>query len=183
MLVFLIMVSRPRSSLTTWLIFYAMGIVVEFSFMASGVAMGKLRLFCHGVVAFTSSASIFVIITMPFTTTNSSPDKVSVVGSTPSHRHRSPEDNLTLWQFLTVSWLSPMLAIGPKRALNEEDVWTLAYEFQHTRLHEQFQKLKGSVLSRILRANIIDLFMVSMIGILRLAGGLYVRILSLLIFC
>jgi hypothetical protein len=170
------MVSGPRSCPFTWLIFYALEIAVELSIMTNGATKGKLYFFCHGVVAVASCASIFVIVTMPFTPNNVSSDKVSGVGSIPSHQHRSPEDNLTLWQFLTVSWLAPMLALGPKRALKDEDVWTLAYQFQHKRLYEQFRKLKGSVLSRILRANIIDLFMVSLIGILRLAGGWYARI-------
>jgi hypothetical protein len=135
------------------------------------VARGKFYIFSHGIVAVVSCASIFVIVAMPLTPFTLSSDQVSVVGSIPSHQHRSPEDNLTLWQFLTVSWLGPMLAIGPKRTLNEEDIWILAYQFQHTRLHEQFRKLKGSVLSRILTANIIDLFMVSLIEILRLVSG------------
>jgi hypothetical protein len=144
---------------------------VETSFITSGVAQGKLSIFSHGIVVVVSCASIIAIIAMPFTPFTLSSEQVSVVGSIPSHRHRSPEDNLTLWQFLTVSWLAPMLATGTKRTLNEEDIWTLAYQFQHARLHEQFRKLKGCVLWRILRANNIDLFTVSLLGILRLIGG------------
>lgn len=169
------MISDPRSRLTTWLIFYAVEMTVKLAFMTSGVAESKLYFVCHGVIVVASFASILVIINMPIKQINLSNDKVSVVGSSPSQQHQSPEDNLTIWQFLTVSWLAPILALGPRRALKDEDVWSLPYQFQHTRLHEQFQKLRGFVLSRILRANIIDLFMVSLIGILRLAGGLYAQ--------
>jgi len=178
MLILIILWTRPRSCPTVWLIFYALEIAIETSFITSGVAKDKLYIFAHGIVVFASCASIFVIFSMPLTPFNLSSDQVSVVGSVPSHRHRSPEDNLTLWQFLTVSWLAPMLAIGPQRSLNEEDVWMLAYQFQHTRLHEHFRRLQGSVLSRVLTANIIDLLMVSLIGILRLVGGQYVQISS-----
>jgi hypothetical protein len=182
MLLSLIMVIQPRSCPTTLLIFYALEIAVELSFMTSTLAKGNLDLFYHGAVAVASCASIVVIVTMSFTPIDLSSDSVSIVGSNPSHHHRSPEDNLTLWQFLTVSWLAPMLELGPKRALKDQDVWALAYQFQHTRLHEKFRKLKGSVLSRILRANVVDLFMVSLIGILRLAGSWCTRV-SIFLVC
>jgi hypothetical protein len=165
------MTFAPSSCPTTWLIFYVLEIIVKLSFMTSGVTKHKIYFFWHGIIVIASCASIFVIFTMPFTPIKFSSEIFSVVGSIPSHQHHSPEDNLTLWQFLTVSWLAPMLALGPKRALKVEDIWMLPSEFQHTRLHEQFRKLKGSVLARILRANIIDLFVVSLIGILRLVSG------------
>jgi hypothetical protein len=171
MLVFLTMVSNPKSCPTTWLIFYVLEMVVKITFMTSGVIKDKFSFFIHGVIAIASFASIIALVTMPFKPTILSSDAISAVGSTPSHQHRSPEDNLTLLQFLTISWLGPLLDIGPKRVLKDEDVWKLPYQFQHTRLHEQFQRLTGSVLSRIVEANIIDLFMTSLMGVLRLAGG------------
>ena len=63
---------------------------------------------------------------------------------------------MALWQFLTSSWVSPIIRIGRKRQLNEGDVWQLAYEFQHRRLHEKFRDMKGTVLQRLLQANGID---------------------------
>lgn len=53
-----------------------------------------------------------------------------------------------------------MLRIGKKRQLSEEDVWLLGYAFQHTRLHQLFRKLRGSVVRRLLRANGIDIFII-----------------------
>jgi hypothetical protein len=65
----------------------------------------------------------------------------------------------------------PMISVGKRRTLNEEDVWQLSYQFQHQRLHDGFQNLKGSVLSRLCRANIIDFFIISFLAIFTLVAG------------
>ncbi|KAK4188759.1 putative ATP-dependent permease [Podospora australis] len=84
----------------------------------------------------------------------------------PSHLDRSPEDRITLFQWMTVSWLAPLIKNGSKKKLNEEDVWFLAYEFHHRRLHMLFRDLTGSVLSRLLKANGLDLLIITSLGIL-----------------
>ena len=66
---------------------------------------------------------------------------------------------------MTVSWMSPLINLGRKRQLNEEDVWSLGYEFQHKRLHEQFRELKGSVVKRLLKANGLDLILLSSLSV------------------
>lgn len=95
------------------------------------------------------------------------------VGETSSDNLRSPEDDLNLWQFLTVSWMSPLISVGRKRRINEDDVWLLGFEFQHRRLHEKFRHLRGSVLRRLLRANGIDIFILSTISLLQMAASEY----------
>lgn len=101
-------------------------------------------------------ASVLVILMMPLRDPSLPSSDISKVGEIPTPQQRSPEDNLKLWQFLSVSWLDPMITIGKSRQLNEEDVWALGFEFQHKRLHETFRQLKGSVIKRLLRANGID---------------------------
>ena len=64
------------------------------------------------------------------------------------------------------------MAIGKKRQLDEDDVWYLGFEFQHKRLHEKFRQLQGSVLSRLLQANGIDIFIISAISIVQMICGL-----------
>jgi hypothetical protein len=91
------------------------------------------------------------------------------VGETPSDNLRSPEDDLNLWQFLTVSWMSPLISVGRKRRINEDDIWLLGFEFQHRRLHDKFRQLRGSVLRRLLRANGIDIFILSSISLIQMA--------------
>ncbi|OAT07043.1 ATPase [Blastomyces gilchristii SLH14081] len=65
--------------------------------------------------------------------------------------------------------MAPLIAAGKRRQLNEEDVWFLPFEFQHHRLHERFSRLKGSVLSRVLQANGIDLLILTLIWFVRTA--------------
>ena len=169
----MIIASRPRSCPTVWLLFYFFEIVVETAFITSRAAKSRSSTYCHSIVIAVSCASIFVITTMPFRAVALPPEDVSAVGSTPSDKHRSPEDNLKLWQFLTVSWMAPLISMGNKRTLNEEDIWTLAYQFQHARLHEQFRRLKGSVVWRLIKANGVDFFVITITGLLGLVCGLY----------
>lgn len=96
---------------------------------------------------------------------------ISSVGDIPSSHERSPEDSLRLWQFLSISWISPLLSIGKKRQLNEEDVWSLGYEFQHQRLHEAFRQLTGPVIRRVMRANGVDVFIISFSSMLNTLAG------------
>lgn len=70
-----------------------------------------------------------------------------------------------LWQFMTVSWMSPLITLGSSRQLNDEDVWSLSFEFQHKTLHEKFRELKGSVVRRLLTANGIDLIIISSLAV------------------
>lgn len=82
----------------------------------------------------------------------------------PTSDLRSPEDNINLWQWMTVSWISPLMYLRSRRQINEEDVWLLPYEFQHSRLHTLFRELQGSVIRRLLRANGLDLIIIMSIG-------------------
>lgn len=91
---------------------------------------------------------------------------ISKPSSSPTSELRSPEDNLTLWQFLSVSWMSPLITLGAKRQLHDEDVWFLPYDFQHNRLHILFRELKGSVVKRLLLANGLDLIITTTLAIL-----------------
>ncbi|KAF2858983.1 putative ABC transporter [Piedraia hortae CBS 480.64] len=85
---------------------------------------------------------------------------------------RSPEDRLRTWQFLTVSWMKPLIDIGSTRQLQDEDVWQLPFEFQHKRLHDNFRLLNGTVIQRLIEANAIDLCISIVIGLLELTCSL-----------
>ncbi|KAF9636010.1 putative ABC transporter protein [Lasiodiplodia theobromae] len=102
---------------------------------------------------------------------------ISKPSSSPTSELRSPEDNLTLWQFLSVSWMSPLIALGAKRQLHDEDVWFLPYDFQHNRLHILFRELKGSVVKRLLLANGLDLIITTTLAILESGANLVAPVL------
>ncbi|KAF2481208.1 putative ABC transporter [Neohortaea acidophila] len=115
-----------------------------------------------------SIVGIGVILIMPLRNPNLPTKDISMPMSEPTSSLRSPEDNLTLWQFLTVSWMTPLISIGYKRQLEDEDVWHLAYEFQHQRLHDNFRLLKGTVIRRLIKANAIDICILIVLGVLRM---------------
>ncbi|KAI1200587.1 ABC transporter [Nemania serpens] len=117
-------------------------------------------------------AALFVILAMPMR--DPALGNAGIAGNKyfPTSQLRSPEDNLSLWQFMTVSWLSPLISRGYKSQLNEEDVWFLPHEFQHKHLHMLFRELEGPVWVRLLLANGLDLFIISTLGIVEAAANL-----------
>ncbi|KAJ9601857.1 hypothetical protein H2200_013656 [Cladophialophora chaetospira] len=129
----------------------------------------------HTILTFTSTAlatiAVVIVINIPLRDPSMSRASISRPFSTPSSALRSPEDNLTLLQWMTVSWISPLIKIGNKRQLNDEDVWLLAYEFQHRYLHDTFREVKGSVVRRLLSANWIDLVLLTVLAIIELAAN------------
>ena len=62
--------------------------------------------------------------------------------------------------------MSPLISVGSARQLDDKDVWSLSFEFQHKALHETFRTLKGTVIMRLLRANGIDLVIVTVLAFL-----------------
>lgn len=75
----------------------------------------------------------------------------------PSHLLRSPEDNLTLAQFWTMSWVNPLARVCRVRELVVEDVWQLPLDYQHARLYLAFRDIRGRLIPRLLEANGLDL--------------------------
>ncbi|KAL9104794.1 MAG: hypothetical protein Q9163_000292 [Psora crenata] len=115
---------------------------------------------------FTSLASITLILCMPLRDSVLPTDHISAPFAKPTSQLRSPEDRLTPWQFMSVAWMSPLIALGSARQLEDGDVWSLGYEFQHKELHEKFRELRGSVIKRLLKANGLDLVILTSLGIL-----------------
>ncbi|KAI6246266.1 Pleiotropic ABC efflux transporter of multiple drugs YBT1 [Erysiphe necator] len=121
--------------------------------------------------ALLSLGSIVIILNMPFRDFDKLETEISPIFSIPNSSFRSPEDNLTIWQFMSVSWMAPLISLGRIRQLNDEDVWSLSYEFKHRLLFEKFRKLKGSVLGKLLQANGLDLLIVSVPGVIELTAN------------
>ncbi|KAL6824120.1 hypothetical protein V8C40DRAFT_247358 [Trichoderma camerunense] len=82
---------------------------------------------------------------------------IGQAGGQPSRNLRSPEDDLSLFRFWTMSWVNPLAALCRKREITEEDVWQLPYEFQHSRLYMAFRDLQGKLLLCLIEANGLDL--------------------------
>ncbi|KAF2144322.1 uncharacterized protein K452DRAFT_267620, partial [Aplosporella prunicola CBS 121167] len=118
-------------------------------------------------------AVVLVILLMPMRDPNLDRADISSPSKPPSFHLRSPEDNLSLWQFMSVSWMSTLISTGSKKQLNDEDVWKLPHEFQHAKLHLLFRDLKGTVVKRLLKANGLDLIITSFCGILESVTNLF----------
>lgn len=139
----------------------------------------RSKVSAHYSAVAAAALAIVVVLFMPCRDPFLPQDGISRVGQASCSHWRSPEDNLRLWQFLTVSWIGPLLSLGRRRQLNEEDVWYLGYEFQHRRLHEKFRQLKGSVLGRVLEANAIDVLIVFSLATVQMLCGRTLNVLFL----
>lgn len=114
----------------------------------------------------TPLVSATIIVNMPMRDPIASCHAICSPFAAPTSALRSPEDNLTLWHWMSVSWMAPTVKTGCQRQLDDEDVWKLPLEFQHDRLHRLFRDVKGSVLVRLLKANAPDLILTTGLGIL-----------------
>ncbi|KAJ4408913.1 hypothetical protein N0V85_004160 [Neurospora sp. IMI 360204] len=101
-------------------------------------------------------ASIIVMLNMPLRDPLLSSSKIGKPFATPDSSVRSPEDIITLWQWMSVSWMAPLISTACRRQLQDKDVWLLASDFQHQQLHLLFRDLTGTVLVRLLKANGLD---------------------------
>ncbi|KAJ5621427.1 hypothetical protein N7528_006210 [Penicillium herquei] len=164
----LIVAKRPRTCSIPLLGYFTLTFIVESILAVQSDAHSGFKLIARYISATAAFAACCTILMMPFRNPSLPVSDISAVGQTPSDEFRSPEDNLRLWQFLTVSWMAPLISVGRERQLNEPDVWGLGFEFQHRRLHDKFRRMKGSVLARVLKANILDVFIISFISFLEL---------------
>lgn len=166
-------IQRPRTASTLLLLAFV-GIVIAdagiiavcFHSRLSG--SHALLTACSGICALLSAITV---INMPLRPLQMSRHGISRPFTVPTNELRSPEDNMTLFQWMTVSWMAPLIKIGNARQINDEDVWLLGYEFQHRYLHDAFRELKGSVVRRLFIANWIDLALLSLLAIQELAAN------------
>ncbi|KAF2430015.1 ABC transporter [Tothia fuscella] len=167
-----ICVDRPNCCPTSMLAFYLPATIVHCLItITDDVSIRSVSIVTHTIALFASLCIVIVVFLMPFREPHLPSVDIAKVGAIPSHELRSPEDNLKLWQWLSVSWLEPLLTVGKTGKMSEEDVWSLGYVFQHKRLHEAFRQLRGSVVRRTLRANGIDVLILSLLAVVDTACG------------
>jgi hypothetical protein len=120
------------------------------------------------LVPLAAFAGIVTVLNMPFRDPIMPNEDISPVYGKPTVKLRTPEDNLTPWQYSAVTWMAPLIQEGYKRQLDDEDIWDLPWEFKHARLHSTFRDLRGSVTRRIFVANGMDLVRTTSMGFIRL---------------
>lgn len=162
----IIVLQWPRTASLSLLFQFASILLSELAILISdpggpSIAFGNLTAF----------AGIVVILNMPLRDPALPSEDISPVYGPPTVTLRTPEDSLTPLQFMTVSWMGPLIKKGITRKMDDEDVWDLGWEFKHARLHEAFRKLEGSVTRRIFVANGMDAFRTTSLNLLRLCAS------------
>ncbi|KAG9908409.1 ABC bile acid transporter, partial [Aureobasidium melanogenum] len=171
--IYLILV-RPRTASIFLLVLYATLFILQVSILTSsewGFDGFDLIVAFRIINICLSLISIAAVVNLPLRDPSLVRDGISQPYTTPTANLRSPEDDLTLWQWMTVSWMSPLISVGKTRQLNDDDVWSLGYEFQHHHLHDAFRELHGTVVRRLLYANWHDLVILTVLAILELAAN------------
>jgi len=120
-------------------------------------------------------SGLLIMLNMPLRDPSLPDNEISRPFTPPTVDLRSPEDALTPWQYMTVSWMGPLVRKAATSRLEEADVWSLAYEFKHDRLHAVFKALQGSVTTRVLRANGIDIVGTTTLALVGLALSTYMQ--------
>jgi hypothetical protein len=121
---------------------------------------------------FAALSGIFIILNMPLRDPAMPLKGISAVYTTSTGELRTPEDNLTPFQYMTVSWMAPLIKKGITKNINDEDVWDLGYEFKHARLHSAFRLLQGTVFRRLLQANGMDVIRTTTLALIQLAASM-----------
>ncbi|KAG1750553.1 uncharacterized protein EDB91DRAFT_1108133 [Suillus paluster] len=72
----------------------------------------------------------------------------------------SPEDYATMWEWITFSWVYPLIRRGSNMTMNEDDVWDLSPTQQSRPVFIKFSAIiRSSLLRRLWAANSMDLIM------------------------
>lgn len=169
----LIAIDRPKTTPVGLLPIIAALVVIQVGLLFEARDTLGVQDILSGIEVIATIFAIVVIFRMPFRNPDLPSDQISQPFEIPTHQLRSPEDNMTLWQFMTVSWMAPLMALGSARQLNNEDVWSLGFEFQQEGLHNSFRELSGSVVKRLLVANGIDLVVTTFLGVAETVASIH----------
>ncbi|KZW03562.1 hypothetical protein EXIGLDRAFT_721773 [Exidia glandulosa HHB12029] len=103
--------------------------------------------------------AVLVILQMPMRVTRTEPTKNA------EGLHPALDDWSTLGQWATFSWLSPLIALGTKTALEEPDVWQLARNLRSRLLLRNFERVAPgrSLMIRLFAANGRDLLVTGLL--------------------
>jgi hypothetical protein len=164
----LICITRPATAPRALLLLYTSILISHSIIVVDGIPKLSLETVPFVLVPLAALGAIIIILNMPLRHPSMPSEKISPTFGPPTATLRSPEDNLTVWQYMSVSWMAPLIKVGNEKQLNDEDVWSLGYEFQHRLLHDSFRELKGTVLSRLIEANALDLIIISILSFVEL---------------
>src|SRR5262245_2859448 len=102
----LVALKRPRTCPTALFLYYMPMLGCHLAYHTAAFQQPRALKAAHGAAALAAFMSIFIMLLMPCRSDDLPNDEISEVGTAPTCTLRSPEDNLRMWQFLTVSWMS-----------------------------------------------------------------------------
>ncbi|KFA48346.1 hypothetical protein S40293_04429 [Stachybotrys chartarum IBT 40293] len=114
--------------------------------------------------------AIIVICNMPLRDPTWGVSDIGGIGAVPSNAARSPEDNLSLLRWWTMSWVNPLANVRARREITVNDIWQLPHSFQHTRLYLAFRELDGKLLHRLIHANGLDIILATILALVDQIG-------------
>lgn len=164
----IICITRPDTAPKALLVLYISILVAQSIIFFDGIPNLTPETIPFTLGPLATLGAIAFILNMPLRDPSMPSENISPAFGPSTSDLRSPEDNLTMWQYMSVSWMAPLIKLGQEKQLNDEDVWSLGYEFQHRLLHDSFRELKGTVLSRLIEANALDLVIISILSIIEL---------------
>lgn len=160
-------IERPRSTPGSALVLFLTLLLVQLVMLSTVLHFtARQGLIVWILQTMATLACIVVILNMPMRDALLDSQDICSPFQTPTFKLRSPEDNLSLWDWMSVSWIGPIVQAGCQRQLHDQDIWKLPLEFQHDRLHRLFRDVQGSVLVRLLKVNAPDLIFTTCLGTL-----------------
>ncbi|KAK7951507.1 ABC transporter [Apiospora aurea] len=170
--IILTLVQRPRKTPKTILLLFLTSLVgTVVASIATQTRADRTSILHLGEICI-ALGGIAVILSMPMRDPLLGNAGIAGKSDAATVELRSPEDDVTLWQWMSVSWLKPLLRKGYRKQLDDGDVWLLPYEFQHDRLHQLFGALQGSLIKRLMVANGLDLIIITVLALVESAANL-----------
>jgi hypothetical protein len=151
--------------------YYLSVILYDYAIVTGLDSPSRFLAVLYSISFFSCFLGLGVLLLMPINPPTYDAQNIGRVGAPSTSEFRSPEDAVRLWQWLTVSWLSPLISVGKTRLINESDVWALPLSFQHGRLVEGMKLLRGSLLRRVIRANAIDIILLCIMSFFDMVCG------------
>ncbi|RMZ73353.1 bile acid transporter [Pyrenophora seminiperda CCB06] len=173
----IIVVERPRKAFLPLLPLFTTLLLERLVFLSHKHTSLLIKDIPWVVAPVAAAVGIIILLNMPLRDPVLPNNDISPVYGSPTVTLRTPEDNLTPWQYMTVSWMEPLIKKGVTHNMEDEDIWDLGWEFKHARLHEAFRKLRGSVTRRVFVANGMDLVRTTTLNAIRLCATLLTPVL------
>jgi ABC-type multidrug transport system fused ATPase/permease subunit len=168
LLVLVLVLIRPASASLWLLTIYLLETFLEIASTLAIKRVSTLSNLLSALVALCGLLSVIILLCMPINASIMSSTDTGTFGSL-NDANENLEHSLSLYQYLTISWIWPLLVVGRQRQLKKEDIWTIRPELQAAHLNGVLSSLRQSTtLSRLLHVNAYDLTIALVIACLGL---------------